>query len=122
MKGAQPSSKTERLIAEAIGQILGRNDISIDSRFFEMGLSSLDLVAVQTALRERLKTDIPLMTLLEHTSIRALAHWLDNKTPHTAAQKKSAPNAGGGHPSAFDRGMCRAERRMRNRSKQRNGR
>ena len=122
MKGAQPRSKTERLIAEAIGQILGRNDISIDSRFFEMGLSSLDLVAVQTALRERLKTDIPLMTLLEHTSIRALAHWLDNKTPHTAAQKKSAPNAGGGHPSAFDRGMCRAERRMRNRSKQRNGR
>ena len=62
MKGAQPGSETERLVAGAIAHVLGRDDISIDSRFFEMGLSSLDLVAVQAALGERLGTDIPLMT------------------------------------------------------------
>ena len=91
MKGAQPGSETERLVAGAIAHVLGRDDISIDSRFFEMGLSSLDLVAVQAALGERLGTDIPLMTLLEHTSIRALAAWLDNRTPRTTAQEISAP-------------------------------
>lgn len=121
MKGAQPGSETERLVAGAIAHVLGRDDISIDSRFFEMGLSSLDLVAVQAALGERLGTDIPLMTLLEHTSIRALAAWLDNRTPRTTAQEISAPE-GGGSASAFDRGMDRAERRMRTRSRQRTGR
>ena len=121
MKGAQPGSETERLVAGAMAHVLGRDDISIDSRFFEMGLSSLDLVAVQAALGERLGTDIPLMTLLEHTSIRALAAWLDNRTPRTTAQEISAPE-GGGSASAFDRGMDRAERRMRTRSRQRTGR
>ena len=72
-------------------------------------------------LGERLGTDIPLMTLLEHTSIRALAAWLDNRTPRTTAQEISAPE-GGGSASAFDRGMDRAERRMRTRSRQRTGR
>lgn len=121
MKGAQPGSETERLVAGAIAHVLGCDDMSIDSRFFEMGLSSLDLVAVQAALGERLGTDIPLMTLLEHTSIRALAAWLDNRTPRTTAQEISAPE-GGGSASAFDRGMDRAERRMRTRSRQRTGR
>ena len=104
------------LMADAIGTVLRGGKPGIDQRFFEMGLSSLDLVTVQNLLEGRLHTTIPLMTLLEHTTIRSLAAWVDSQKASAGSGASRAPEKTHGTVS-FSRGMGRAEQRMRRRMK-----
>ena len=106
----------EALLADAIGTVLRGGKPGIDQRFFEMGLSSLDLVTVQNLLEGRLHTTIPLMTLLEHTTIRSLAAWVDSQKASAGSGASRAPEKTHGTVS-FSRGMGRAEQRMRRRMK-----
>ena len=103
-------------MAGAIGTVLRGGKPGIDQRFFEMGLSSLDLVTVQNLLEGRLHTTIPLMTLLEHTTIRSLAAWVDSQKASAGPGASRAPEKTHGTVS-FSRGMGRAEQRMRRRMK-----
>ena len=114
--GAAAGTETERIMAEAIGTVLRGGKPGIDQRFFEMGLSSLDLVTVQNLLEGRLHTTIPLMTLLEHTTIRSLAAWVDSQKASAGSGASRAPEKTHGTVS-FSRGMGRAEQRMRRRMK-----
>ena len=104
------------LMADAIGTVLRGGKPGIDQRFFEMGLSSLDLVTVQNLLEGRLHTTIPLMTLLEHTTIRSLAAWVDSQKASAGPGASRTPEKT--HETvSFSRGMGRAEQRMRRRMK-----
>ena len=114
--GAAAGTETERIMAGAIGTVLRGGKPGIDQRFFEMGLSSLDLVTVQNLLEGRLHTTIPLMTLLEHTTIRSLAAWVDSQKASAGPGASRTPEKTHGTVS-FSRGMGRAEQRMRRRMK-----
>ena len=83
-----------------------------------MGLSSLDLVTVQNLLEGRLHRTIPLMTLLEHTTIRSLAAWVDSEKARAGSGASKASEKTHGTVS-FSRGMGRAEQRMRRRMRSR---
>ena len=81
-----------------------------------------DRHSILSRYRHEIKQDLfRLNECIANLTRKELAAWLDNRTPRTTAQEISAPE-GGGSASAFDRGMDRAERRMRTRSRQRTGR
>lgn len=111
---ARPGTKTETLMAQVIEQVMGSGPVNIDSRFFEMGLSSLDLISAQSLLQEALHMEIPLMTLLEYTTIRDLAAWADRQ--QDSASRKAGKSAPQGRDTAYTRGMERARRRLANRN------
>jgi hypothetical protein len=83
-----------------------------------MGLSSLDLVTVQARLQERIGMQVPLMTLLEHTTIRSLAAFLSQSAGASKMKNVNARASGASAPgaaSSFKRGASRAERRLAHR-------
>ena len=115
--GTKPCTKTEEIMAQAIGEVLKAPAVSIDSRFFEMGLSSLDLVTVQSMLEDRLHQTVPLMTLLEHTTIRSLAAWADSRAKPAASKTQETGKQNPEGTRACSRGMERAKRRLANRAR-----
>ena len=114
----KPRTEMESLVASTLAAVLGRDSVSIETRFFEMGLSSLDLVTVQARLQERIGMQVPLMTLLEHTTIRSLAAFLSQSAGASKMKNVNARASGASAPGAapsFKRGASRAERRLAHR-------
>ena len=67
--------------------------VSLDDNFFDVGGTSLLLIAVRTGIQEQLDRQIPVTWMFEYTTIRALANRLsepvetvaaspEEKTPH----------------------------------------
>lgn len=72
---------TETRIAAAWARVLGLTAVERDANFFDLGGTSLGLMALHAELRGQLGPGLSLMTLFEHTSIRALASFLDGPAP-----------------------------------------
>jgi len=75
----EPQSETEKAIAVLWREALGLEAVGIDDHFFDLGGSSLLLTQVHARLNALRNDDIPLVELLEHPTIGALADWLDRK-------------------------------------------
>jgi len=71
-----PRSEIERQIAGVWRQALGVEKIGVHDNFFDLGGHSLLMVQVHNRLRETLRADLPLVKLLEHTTISSLAKYL----------------------------------------------
>ncbi|MFI1867537.1 type I polyketide synthase [Streptomyces jumonjinensis] len=95
---------TERLLAEVWRTVLRLDEISVDDRFFDLGGTSLMLVAVRTELVRALGRDVPMTDLLRHPTIRAYAAHLDRDgdaagegVPRTGAEpRRRRPSGGAG--------------------------
>lgn len=70
-------SDTERVLVEIVADILSTPHIDIHRNFFEIGINSLSLLSINNRLRKRVDRDLPLKLYFEHTSIAALAAFLD---------------------------------------------
>lgn len=68
-------------------QILGRDAVSLDDNFFDLGGTSLQLIKLHALLQGALGRDIPLLDLFEYPRIRALAARLSRDA---AAQPQTA--------------------------------
>jgi amino acid adenylation domain-containing protein len=68
-----PVSPTERRIAEVWQRVLRLEKVGIDDNFFDAGGHSLLMVEVQAQLQEVLATEIDLVALFEHATVRSLA-------------------------------------------------
>jgi amino acid adenylation domain-containing protein len=113
---AAPGTEMERAVAFALAEVLGHSNFGVDSRFFEIGLSSLDLVTVQTLLQEKTGLTVPLTALLEHPGIRPLAAYLAENAGGQAVRTWEAVPSG---KDSVKRGMSRAERRVQSRAQAR---
>lgn len=80
----------ERAVAEVFETILKRAPLPRDVNFFDLGATSLHLIAAQDALRERLGVDAPVTLLFERPDIARLARAL------RAARGETAPIASRG--------------------------
>jgi acyl carrier protein len=107
--GAQ--SPIEKTLTEIWSKELGLSQVSVTDNFFDLGGHSLLLIRVQTRLNEELKSNVSVVELFQHPTIRALA-------AHLAAQQ------GGGAakpdqllPSIQNRAAKRAEALNRQRQK-----
>ncbi|WP_197087767.1 non-ribosomal peptide synthetase [Micromonospora sp. HK10] len=66
-------SQLEREIADVWREVLGYPPDDLNSNFFDLGGSSLLMIKTQVALEERLGREVPMLTLFELPTVRALA-------------------------------------------------
>ncbi|GHJ15472.1 amino acid adenylation domain-containing protein [Micromonospora sp. AKA38] len=98
---ARPATATERRIASVWCDVLGVPEVAATDSFFDVGGGSLAVAVVQRQLNRLLGTDLRVVDLFHHPTVRALAAHLDSG------------HASGGSPgdSAEDAAVERAARR-----------
>ena len=77
-----PLEGVERVIAGIWSEVLGVQNPGANDTFFDLGGRSLHVVQVKARLNETLGRDLPVTTLFQYPTIRALAEFLS--TPETA--------------------------------------
>jgi natural product biosynthesis luciferase-like monooxygenase protein len=85
-----PQSALEQQIAEVWQSMLKVEQVGVDDNFFDLGGHSLLMVQVHARLRERIGRDIPLLKLLEHPTVGALARYLSRQEPGPQASLEAA--------------------------------
>jgi amino acid adenylation domain-containing protein len=97
-RSTRPRTDGEAALAAVWAEVLGVERVGREDGFFDLGGNSLLLVRLQALLRERLGREVPVVDLMRHPSVAALAEHLGG-----------APAA---HPAAgAARGRERARRR-----------
>lgn len=81
------ATSMEDFVASVWRVVLNANSISPDDNFFDVGGTSLLLIAVRTGIQEQLDRQIPVAWMFEYTTIRALAKRLSEpaEPPHSPA-------------------------------------
>ncbi|GGS18727.1 hypothetical protein Snoj_73470 [Streptomyces nojiriensis] len=95
---AQPANDTERTVAAAWEQVLGRT-VGASENFFDVGGNSLLLIRLRDRLRGALDREVDVVDLFRHSTVRAMAAFLGG------APATDAPSAAG------ERGQSRAQAR-----------
>jgi hypothetical protein len=72
----RPRSSVERVIASVWATVLKTNNFGVYDNFFDLGGHSLLMAHVHNILSQQFNKDLPLITLLEHPTISALARYL----------------------------------------------
>ena len=78
------ASDVEATLAGIYARLLNLADVDLDTNFFDLGGTSLDLVALHEVIRERFERNFPVTTLFEYSTIRALAAHLHLQTQDPA--------------------------------------
>ncbi|GGA37440.1 hypothetical protein GCM10007416_07940 [Kroppenstedtia guangzhouensis] len=76
-----PTNEIEQKLCELLQDMFGLEQIGIHDNFFDLGMSSLDLLRVNAKLKDLFKRDLPVVTLYEHSTIHALAKYLGYREP-----------------------------------------
>ena len=87
-----PTTDVERTVTDVWRGLFGIERISLDDNFFDLGGHSLLLVAAHEQLKDRLRAELPIVTLLRFPTVRALARHLagDDAATTTSAAKDRA--------------------------------
>jgi acyl carrier protein len=85
-----PVGPVETALADIWSSVLGVARVGTRDDFFELGGNSLHLVGVVFRIRERLAVELPIRTLLEETTIEALALTIEERL--LAAVESAAQN------------------------------
>ncbi|HEV2735095.1 MAG TPA: phosphopantetheine-binding protein, partial [Longimicrobiaceae bacterium] len=76
-----PRDPVEELLAEIIGEVLGRAEVGVHDDFFEMGGHSLLATRVISRVRRQFGVEIALRTLFEAPTVARLAELLAEHQP-----------------------------------------
>lgn len=93
----EPSTPEEAALLEIWRDVLGRDDIGIDDDFFMVGGHSLTAAHVIEQVRGTLGHDLAMSTLLENSTVAALARWLGAGAADSATERMSALVPDGGN-------------------------
>ncbi|HEV8246650.1 MAG TPA: amino acid adenylation domain-containing protein, partial [Polyangiaceae bacterium] len=91
-----PRGRFEEAVALAFAAGLRRSRVSAGCHFFDEGGTSLEAVTVAQHIAELLSVDVPVIKLFEHTTVEALARYLEYEqvvVSKRAPQKSSRPRA-----------------------------
>jgi amino acid adenylation domain-containing protein len=69
-------------------EVLKKSDIDVDDNFFDLGGHSMRLVRMASLIKQRLGQNIPVVTLLSHPSISAMAAYI---TQNQAVESDAVP-------------------------------
>ncbi|MFC2146026.1 SDR family NAD(P)-dependent oxidoreductase [Acidobacteriota bacterium] len=75
-----PSDDTGRILARVWQEHLGIEKIGIYDNFFELGADSLDLMKINTRLKEVFEKDIPIVSFYTYPTIEALTGYLEGES------------------------------------------
>jgi amino acid adenylation domain-containing protein len=84
--GNPPQGPVETRLAAIWGELLGTNAIGRDDDFFTLGGHSLNAVRMLARVRKELGVDLPLATLFEGPTIRAIGDRVRTQRPELDAQ------------------------------------
>lgn len=94
-RGRAPSSEAETALIEIWQQVLGRADVGVDDNFFDLGGTSLGLIAAHASIGRLLMSDITVVEMFQYPRISALAERIKRgATGERAAQQTPAVRAG----------------------------
>jgi len=85
-----PRTDIETRVAGIWKEILNRDKVGINDNFFDLGGNSLGIIQVNLKLIDVFKQDIPALVMFEHSTVSALAQYLEK----TILSNSSAPGAG----------------------------
>ncbi|EWY39631.1 thioester reductase [Skermanella stibiiresistens SB22] len=74
-------TKMERIVGEVWRDVLGHADIGSSDDFFELGGQSLQAIQAANRLSVRIGRDVPVAALFQHSTVAALAGFLDTGPP-----------------------------------------
>ena len=80
-----PETVLERTIALAWQEVLALERVGLHDNFFDLGGNSLLLAQLHRRLQADLGKEIPIVHMLQHTTVSALVRYLAPKTCETAA-------------------------------------
>ncbi|CCN70369.1 non-ribosomal peptide synthetase [Vibrio nigripulchritudo] len=87
IKSAKSRSRKDSLVAKILKRKLGIKNLDPQMNFFELGLSSVDLVEAHGQLNAELPFDVPVTDLFTHTTVSALdAHIATLVEQHSLGQ------------------------------------
>ncbi|MEV5187768.1 amino acid adenylation domain-containing protein [Streptomyces werraensis] len=111
----------ESRLAEVWCDVLGRDRVGLDDNFFDLGGNSLLLVTAQTAVNRAFDSDLSVVDLFAHPTVRDLARHLSatGAGPVPDAEAPSRPETGDGLDRA--REQARRQRAARARRTARQG-
>ncbi|GAA0856496.1 amino acid adenylation domain-containing protein [Aliiglaciecola litoralis] len=78
-------SDMERIVIDIWKQALDTDSIDVTANFFDIGGHSLKMAQVQTLLSSELKREVSLVDLFQHTSVKALARYLESSSDSAIA-------------------------------------
>ncbi|GAX60251.1 nonribosomal polyketide synthase protein [Candidatus Scalindua japonica] len=71
-----PQTELERNIATIWKEVLGREEIGINDKLFDLGGNSIHIVQINNKLQKLLKRDIPMLPMFEYPTISSFAKFL----------------------------------------------
>ena len=86
-----PQNRIEQNIATIWQDVLGISNVGRDSNFFDLGGHSLQLVRVNTRLRQAFNKDIPVVDMFRFTTVRALANHLSDQADSNSSDTIGEP-------------------------------
>lgn len=75
----RPGNPVEEEIMQIWEEELNKTNISIHDNFFDLGGNSIKIVKLSIKLKHRLQRDIPIVTLFQYPTIKALVEFLSQK-------------------------------------------
>ncbi|KAL2795455.1 putative polyketide synthase PksJ [Aspergillus keveii] len=81
-QSTEPLGGTERVLARLLVERLNISEIDVDTCFLATGMTSIDLIQLKTVLQREFEiTDLPLSTVITHTTIRSLSSAIQEASP-----------------------------------------
>ncbi|WP_163869378.1 MupA/Atu3671 family FMN-dependent luciferase-like monooxygenase [Myxococcus eversor] len=85
-----PQGQLEQQISDIWKEVLKVEQVGVNDNFFDLGGHSLLMVQVHTRLKAVLGGELPLLKLLEHPTVSALARFVRQGTPAGASSVETA--------------------------------
>jgi iturin family lipopeptide synthetase A len=73
-----PDTEEEKRIAGFWKEVLGVERVGLDNNFFDLGGHSLDIIRVNTKLKEAFDVELPVVMMFRYPTVRALAQFIKN--------------------------------------------
>jgi acyl transferase domain-containing protein len=74
-----PETGFEKTFTGILQKYFGFERVGIHDNLFEFGITSLDMIHINNALRKKLETDIPLVVMFEYPTVYSLERYLEQE-------------------------------------------
>jgi amino acid adenylation domain-containing protein len=88
-----PRNPAEETIADVWKAVLRVDKVGLDDHFFELGGDSLLSIRVHAQLRDKLRADLPMVSVLQYPTVRTLARYVAGEGNGAAAPRAAMDRA-----------------------------
>ncbi|MCP4154135.1 MAG: SDR family NAD(P)-dependent oxidoreductase, partial [bacterium] len=88
-----PRTQLEKDLAKTWEKFMGIDKVGINDNFFELGITSLDLLRLNTRLKKELNRNLPIVLLYEYPTIKKLAAYLEKEETGDSKNENISPKA-----------------------------